>query len=128
MGDRRRIPALSSFEADIGFTRALRTGDRILVSGTTAILPDGSIPEDAGAQADHIFREIIGHVETLGGRSDDIVRIRMFVTDIADAEAVSAAFSRALKHALPTATLVAIAALFDPRLKVEIEAEAIVSE
>ena len=56
----------------------------------------------------------------------DVVRIRMFVTDIKDADAVSAAFSRALKATRPTGTLVAIAALYDPRWKVEIEADAVI--
>ena len=127
MSDRRRIPSLSPFEEEIGFTRALRVGDRIVVSGTVGMAADGSVPAEAGAQADLAFAEIIRHIEALGGAAHDVVRIRMFVTDIADADAVSAAFSRALKPVRPTGTLVAVAALYDPRWKVEIEAEAIVS-
>ncbi len=127
MSDRRRIPPLSPFEEEIGFTRAIRVENRILVSGTVAVAADGTVPADAGAQADLCFAEIIRHIETLGGRADDVVRVRMFVTDIADADAVSAAFSRALKCARPTGTLVAIAALYRPDWKVEIEAEAIVT-
>lgn len=127
MSERTSLPPLSAFEAEIGFTRALRTGERILVSGTVGIAPDGSVPEDAGTQADLAFAEIIRHIATLGGSAADVVRVRMFVTDIADADAVSAAFSRALKATRPTGTLVAIAALYDPRWKVEIEAEAIVA-
>jgi enamine deaminase RidA (YjgF/YER057c/UK114 family) len=126
-GERRSIPPLSPFEEKIGFTRALRTGDHIVVSGTKAVMPDGTIPTDAGAQADRCFEEIIGYIRQLGGDARDVVRVRMFVTDIADAEAVSAAFSRALKHARPTGTLVAVAALANPKWKVEIEADAIVS-
>jgi enamine deaminase RidA (YjgF/YER057c/UK114 family) len=128
MSERRRIPPLSPFEEEIGFTRAVRVGDRILVAGTTAVMPDGSVPADAGAQADRCFQEIIRYIEELGGRAEDVVRVRMFVTDIADADAISAAFSRALKRARPTGTLVAIAGLYRPDWKVEIEAEAIVSE
>ena len=126
MTGRSRIPPLSRFEEETGFTRALRVGDRILVSGTVAVMPDGSIPADAGAQADACFEEIIRRIEELGGRAEDVVRVRMFVTDIADADAVSAAFSRALKRARPTGTLVAVAALYRPEWKVEIEAEAVV--
>jgi enamine deaminase RidA (YjgF/YER057c/UK114 family) len=126
MSKRDRIPPLSPFEEEIGFTRAVRVGDRILVSGITAVLPDGSVPDDAGTQADRCFQEIIRYIEELGGRAEDVVRVRMFVTDIAYADAVSAAFSRALKRARPTGTLVAIAALYRPDWKVEIEAEAIV--
>lgn len=104
----------------------MRTGDRIIVSGTVGIAADGSVPEDAGAQADLAFAEIIRHIAALGGKAEDVVRVRMFVTEIADADSVSAAFSRAMKPARPTATLVAVAGLYDPRWKVEIEAEAVV--
>jgi len=126
MSDRRHIPPLSPFEEAIGFTRAIRVENRILVSGTVGVAPDGSIPAEAGAQADLCFAEIIRHIETLGGRAEHVVRVRMFVTDIADADAVSAAFSRVLKHVRPTGTLVAITALYRPEWKCEIEAEAVV--
>lgn len=126
MTERRRIPPLSPFEEQIGFTRALRTGNRILVAGTVARpREDLALPYGAGEQADDCFAQIIGHIEELGGRAEDVVRVRMFVTDIADADAVSAAFSRALKCARPTGTLVAVAALYRPEWKVEIEAEAV---
>ena len=127
MSDRTRIPPLSPFEEEVGFTRALRVGDRIIVSGTVGVAADGSVPAEAGAQADLAFADIIRHIETLGGTARDVVRVRMFVTDIADADAVSAAFTRALKPVRPTGTLVAVAALYNPRWKVEIEAEAVVS-
>jgi enamine deaminase RidA (YjgF/YER057c/UK114 family) len=127
VSDRERIPPLSKFEEEIGFTRAVRVGDRILVSGTTANNPDGSVPTEAGEQADLIFAEIIRHIETLGGTAEHVVRVRMFVTDIAYADAVSASFSRHMKVARPTGTLVAISALYRPEWKVEIEAEAVVS-
>jgi len=127
MSDRMRIPPRSPFEEEIGFTRAIRVGDRILVSGITAVMPDGSVPGEAGAQADRCFAEIVSHIEELGGRATDVVRVRMFVTDIVDADAVSAAFSRAMKPARPTGTLVAVAALYRPEWKVEIEAEAVIA-
>ncbi len=127
MSDRTRIPPLSPFEEEVGFTRAIRVENRIIVSGTVGVAADGSVPADAGAQADLAFADIICHIETLGGTARDVVRVRMFVTDIADADAVSAAFSRALKPVRPTGTLVAVAALYNPRWKVEIEAEAVVS-
>jgi enamine deaminase RidA (YjgF/YER057c/UK114 family) len=128
MPDRRRIAPRSPFEEEIGFTRAIRVGDRILVSGITAVMPDGSIPADAGAQADRCFAEIVSYIEELGGAATDVVRVRMFVTDIADADAVSAAFSHAMKPARPVGTLVAVAALYRPEWKVEIEAEAVLEQ
>jgi len=123
---RQRIPALSPFEEEVGYTRAIRAGNIIAVSGTVGIEADGSVKDDAGAQADRCFALIRQHIEALGGHMGDVVRIRMFVTDIKDADAVSAAFSRALKATRPTGTLVAIAGLYDPRWKVEIEADAVI--
>lgn len=127
MSERTRIPPLSPFEEQAGFTRALRAGDRIVVSGTVGVGADGSVSPDTGAQADRCFALIREYVEQLGGRMEDVVRVRMFVTDIADADAVTAAFTRALGHVRPTGTLVAIAALYRPEWKVEIEAEAVVA-
>ncbi len=123
---RQRIPPQGPFEEEIGFTRAIRAGNLIAVSGTVGVEADGSVKEDAGAQADRCFALIRQHIEQLGGHMGDVVRIRMFVTDIKDADAVSAAFSRALKPTRPTGTLVAIAGLYDPRWKVEIEADAVI--
>ena len=128
MAERTRIPPLSPFEEQAGFTRALRTGNRIVASGTIGVEPDGSVAHDAGAQADRCFALIGQYIEQLGGRIADVVRVRMFVTDIADADAVTAAFTRALGHVRPTGTLVAIAALYRPEWKVEIEAEAVVGD
>ena len=117
---RQRIPALSRFEEEASFTRAIRVGDRIIVAGNVA--PG----ETAGEQATRIFEQIVDYFQQLGGQSGDVVRVRMFVTDIADAQAVTAAFTRAVGHARPTGTLVAVAALAAPQFKVEIEAEAII--
>jgi enamine deaminase RidA (YjgF/YER057c/UK114 family) len=123
---RQRIAALSPFEEEIGFTRAIRAGSIVAVSGTVGVEADGTVKESAGAQADRCFELIRQHIEQLGGHMGDVVRVRMFVTDIKDADAVSAAFSRALKSTRPTGTLVAIAGLYDPRWKVEIEADAVI--
>ncbi|MGZ3171970.1 MAG: Rid family hydrolase [Croceibacterium sp.] len=128
MAERTRIPPLSPFEEQAGFTRALRTGNRIVVSGTIGVEADGSAAPDTGAQADRCFALIRQYIEQLGGRMDDVVRVRMFVTDIANADSVTAAFTRALGHVRPTGTLVAIAALYRPEWKVEIEAEAVVGD
>lgn len=127
MTERRRTPPRSPFEEDVGFCRALRVGDRILVAGTVGVEADGSVAPEAGAQADRCFAQIVDVIEELGGKREEVVRVRMFVTDIADADAVSAAFSRWMKPARPTGTLVAVAALYRPEWKVEIEAEAVVS-
>lgn len=123
---RQRIPPLSPFEEQAGFTRAVRVGDRIIVSGTVGVESDGSVSPEAGRQADRCFEQILDYISQLGGHSGDVVRVRMFVTDIADADAVTAAFTRAVGHARPTGTLVAIAGLYSPDWKCEIEAEAVI--
>lgn len=128
MDERTRIPPLTPFEEQAGFTRALRTGNRIVVSGTIGVEVDGSVSSDPGVQADRCFALIGDCIGQLGGRMEDVVRVRMFVTDIADADAVTAAFTRALGRVRPTGTLVAIAALYRPEWKVEIEAEAVVED
>ena len=127
MSQRQRLQSASPFEEKIGFCRAMRVGERILVSGTAPVEDDGSTtPGDAGAQADRCFSLIIRSIEELGGKCDDVVRVRMFVTDIADADAVSASHARHMKPARPTATLVAVSQLYRPEWKVEIEAEAVI--
>lgn len=123
---RQRIAPLGPFEEAAGFTRAIRVGDRIIVSGNVGVEEDGSVSPDAGRQADRCFEQILDYVGQLGGHSGDVVRVRMFVTDIADADAVTAAFTRAVGHARPTGTLVAVSALYNPEWKCEIEAEAVI--
>ena len=122
---RQRIPPLSPFEEQAKFTRAIRVGDRIIVSGNVGTEPDGSLSPDTGRQAERCFEQIISYIEQLGGHSGDLVRVRMFVTDIDDAMKVTEAFTKFCGHARPTGTLVAVAALAGP-FKVEIEAEAII--
>jgi enamine deaminase RidA (YjgF/YER057c/UK114 family) len=123
---RQRIPPLSPFEEQAKFTRAMRVGDRIIVACNIGTEADGSISPDAGRQAERCFELILDYIQQLGGQSGDLVRVRMFVTDIADAMAVTNAFTAACGHARPTGTLVAVSALAGPDFKVEIEAEAIV--
>lgn len=123
---RQRIAPLSPFEEAAGFTRAIRVGERIIVSGTVGVEEDGSVSPDAGRQADRCFEQIIDYVGQLGGHSGDVVRVRMLVTDIGYADDVTAAFTRAVSHARPTGTLVAVAALYRPEWKCEIEAEAVI--
>lgn len=122
---RQRIPPLSPFEEQAKFTRAIRVGDRIIVSGNVGTEADGSLSPDTGRQAERCFEQIISYIEQLGGHSGDLVRVRMFVTDIDDAMKVTAAFTKFCGHARPTGTLVAVVALAGP-FKVEIEAEAII--
>lgn len=122
----RRVRSGSPYEDAIGFSRAVRVGDRVLVSGTAPVMPDGSCPEGAGAQAERCLDIIAAALAEAGATMADVVRTRMLLTDPADAGAVGEAHRRALGAARPSATMVVVAALLDPRWRVEIEAEAVV--
>lgn len=122
---RLRVSSGSPYEPAIGFSRALRVGDRILVSGTAPIWPDGTCADDAEAQARRCLEIILAALTEAGAGAEHIVRTRMYLTDPADAEAVGRAHGSVLSDVRPAATMVVVAALLDPRWKVEIEAEAI---
>ena len=99
-------------------------GDRVLVSGTAPVWPDGHVDGDAYVQAKRCF-EIIGEaLHDAGATLDQVVRTRMFLLDARDAEAVGRAHGEVMAPARPTATMVVVKELLDPRWKVEIEAEA----
>ena len=123
--ERARASSGSPFEAAIGFSRAIRVGDRVLVSGTGPIWPDGSCEPDAERQAARCLEIILAALAQLGGTAEQVVRTRMFLCDAADWEAVGRAHGAVFGDARPAATMVVVAGLLDVRWKVEIEAEAI---
>ena len=126
---RRSTHSASPFETAFGFSRAIRVGDRILVSGTAPVeLDGGSTPGDAAAQARRCFAIILGAIEELGGSAADVVRTRMFITDTADAEAVGAVHGEIFRDIRPAATMVVVSALLRPEWRIEIEAEALVGD
>jgi enamine deaminase RidA (YjgF/YER057c/UK114 family) len=122
----QRITSGSPFEERIGFSRALRVDDRVWVSGTGPVWPEGSCPDDAGAQARRCFEIILAALAEAGAGAEDVVRTRMFLTSATDADAVSAVHGELFGSVRPAATMVVIAGLLDPRWKVEIEAEALI--
>jgi enamine deaminase RidA (YjgF/YER057c/UK114 family) len=122
---RARVGSGSPYESSIGFSRAVRVGERVLVSGTAPIWEDGSCDPDPATQARRSL-EIIGRaLEAAGASYTDVVRTRMFITDRSWAEAVSRVHGEVFADVRPAATLVVVAGLLDPRWKVEIEAEAV---
>jgi enamine deaminase RidA (YjgF/YER057c/UK114 family) len=94
------------------------------VSGTAPVYPDGSCPDDAGAQTRRCLEIISSALEEAGSSLHQVVRTRMFVTSVSDGTAVGAAHADAFGDVRPASTMVVVAALLDPRWKVEIEAEA----
>ena len=120
-----RYRSASAYESLVGFSRAVRRGSRILVSGTAPLDADGeTVIGDAYAQAKRCFEIILEAVEALGGTRNDVVRTRMFVIDAADWDGVGRAHGEFFRDTYPAATLVVVKGLLDPRWRVEIEAEA----
>jgi enamine deaminase RidA (YjgF/YER057c/UK114 family) len=123
----RHYRSASPYEGLVGFSRAVRRGDWIVVSGSAPIGKDGqTVDGDAYAQAKRCFEILEEAVVALGGRREDIVRTRMYVVDGADWDAVSRAHGEFFGEIFPAATMVVIKELLDPRWRVEIEAEAAV--
>jgi enamine deaminase RidA (YjgF/YER057c/UK114 family) len=124
--DRTRYASGTPWEPKVGYSRAVRVGQRIYVSGTTATAPDGSIVGlgDAYAQTVQALDNIERALVALGSGRDDIVRVRVFVTDIGDFEAIARALGERFGDVRPANTLVQVAALIDPAMKVEVEADA----
>ena len=127
MPERSHISSGSPYEPTIGISRAVRVGDRVLVSGTAPIWPDGSCDPDPAVQARRCFEIIVAALREAGAGPRDVVRTRMFITDPADGEAIGAAHAEAFGEARPVSTMVVVSGFLDPRWKCEIEAEAVVT-
>ena len=127
MAERQHIASGSPYESAIGFSRAVRVGDRVLVAGTVPIWPDGSCDPDPEAQARRALTIVVEALREAGAQPEHVVRTRMYVTDAGVAEAVGRAHGAVFGAVRPASTMVVVAALLDPRWKVEIEAEAIVA-
>jgi enamine deaminase RidA (YjgF/YER057c/UK114 family) len=104
----------------------VRVGQRIYVSGTTATAPDGSLVGlgDAYAQTVQTLDNLERALAALGAERADIVRVRVYVTDLGDFEAIARALGERFREVRPANTLVQVAALIDPAMKVEIDADA----
>ena len=125
--DRLRVASGSAYEPVIGFSRAIRVGDRVLVSGTAPIWPDGSCDPDPEVQAARCLEIIVGALAEAGAGPRDVVRTRTYLVDPADWEAVGRAHGAVFAEVRPASTMVVIVGMLDPRWRVEIEAEAVVA-
>ena len=125
MAERSRATSDSPFEGPIGFSRAVRVGDRVLVSGTGPVWPDGSCDADVFAQAMRCFKVAGVALADLGASLRDVVRTRMYLVDAADWEEVGRAHNAYFEAVRPAATMVVVAGLLDPRWRVEVEVEAV---
>jgi len=124
--DRRHVSSGSPYEATIGFSRAVRVGDRVVVSGTAPIMPDGSVDPEPAAQAHRCFEIVARALAEAGATVEDVVRTRVYLVDRADAQAIGAVHGSIFGDVRPASTMIVVGGFLDPRWKVEVEVEAVV--
>ena len=117
----------SKWEPVIGYSRAVRSGNIIAVTGTVGINSDGTYPKRIYEQAKRSLQIITKAIEALGGRIENVIRTRMFVTDISQWQEVARAHGELFGEIRPATTIVEVARLIDSEALIEIEADAVVS-
>ena len=126
MTERERISSGAKWESIVGYSRAVKVGNRIYVTGTTALGEDGEIVGvgDAYEQAKQCLRNIESALKRLGAGLEHVVRTRMFVTDISRWEEYGRAHGEFLREVMPATAMVEVSRLIDPGMLIEIEADA----
>jgi enamine deaminase RidA (YjgF/YER057c/UK114 family) len=127
MAERRRVPTETPWAEKVGYSRAVRVGESIYVSGTAAVAADGAIahPGDPYEQAKRCLEIIVAALGEAGARPEHVVRTRLYVRRASDWEAVGRAHAEVFGHARPATTLVEVSGFVDPEILVEIEAIAV---
>jgi enamine deaminase RidA (YjgF/YER057c/UK114 family) len=125
-----RISGHSPWESAVGYSRAVRSGNSVHVAGTTAVAPDGSAlaPGDVYGQAIAALEIIQGALREAGATLEDVVRTRIYITDISRWQEAGRAHGEVFKIIRPALTMVEVSRLISPDLLVEIEADAVITE
>lgn len=126
--ERRHVSSGSPYEPLIGFSRAVRIGERVIVSGTAPVWPDGEVDPDASVQTRRCLEIISEALEEAGATLGDVVRTRTYLVNAADREAVGRVHGEVFGDIRPASTMVVVSGFLDRRWKLEIEAEAIVGD
>lgn len=129
-GERRVFSSGAPWEPIVGYSRAVRVGNHVYVSGTAAVDADGRVvgENDPGAQMRHCLMLVLAALRALGAEPGHVVRTRIYVVDIGHWEAVGRVHGEVFGGVRPATTMVEVAALIRPELLVEVEAEAIVTD
>ena len=127
--EKQSVTSGAPWESKVGYCRAVRKGPFVEVAGTTAIQNGELVGKgDAFLQTQIVIGIMKKAIEELGGKLEDVVRTRIFVTNIEDFEQVGKAHGQYFSHIKPACTLVEVSALVDPEMLVEMEMTAIISE
>jgi enamine deaminase RidA (YjgF/YER057c/UK114 family) len=127
--ERRLVPADSPYAPTVGYSRAVRVGDQIHVSGTAAVMPNGAPPpKSAYEQARRCLEIIVAALAELGAEPKHVVRTRVYITSADDWEEIGRAHGEVFGEIRPASAMLLITGLLDPRFLVEMEADAFVPE
>jgi enamine deaminase RidA (YjgF/YER057c/UK114 family) len=125
--ERRHARSGSPFEDTIGFSRAVRVGETVCVSGTAPVWPDGEVDPDPAVQARRCWEIVVAALEELGAGLTDVVRTRQYLVSPDIADAVAAVHGEVFGDVRPASTMIVVAGLLDPRWLVEVEADAVLA-
>jgi enamine deaminase RidA (YjgF/YER057c/UK114 family) len=123
---RQNVSSGSPYEPTIGFSRAVRVGDAVFVSGTAPVWPDDHVDPDPTAQAERCWEIALAALAEAGGERRHVVRTRQFITDRSHEQAVGAVHGRLFGDVRPASTMVVVAGLLDARWLVEVELDAVI--